>query len=173
MRIGASGQKWLKAVHIYAACVWAGCATALNVIPFLVRPQSGAELYGVLWTLDTIDMLVLVPGAVATLITGLVYSLWTPWGWFKHTWIAVKWAICVAGIVFGTLWLGPWLSSLTDMAADLGLGALRDSEYLATRDRLMVFGAAQAFTVVFALFVSTLRPWNRRRPAKADAVGGQ
>ena len=48
------------------------------------------------------DLRILVPGAIGTLLTGLVYSIWTHWDWFKHRWSVVMWCICIFGIVFGT-----------------------------------------------------------------------
>ena len=94
-KLSVRGQKWLKAVHIYSGCVWIGCATVLSVMPYFVHPESDGELYGIQYTLDFIDLFILVPGAIGTFLTALIYSIWTNWGWFKHNWITVKWVICL------------------------------------------------------------------------------
>ena len=80
MKLSSKGQKWLKCLHIYSGCVWAGCATVLTIKQFFVNPENGGELYGILSTLDFIDLFILVPGAIGTFLTALVYSIWTNWG---------------------------------------------------------------------------------------------
>ncbi len=162
-KLSVKGQKWLKCLHIYFAGVWVGCATVLTIMPFFINPENGSELYGIIATLDFIDVYILVPGAMGTFITALIYSIFTNWGWFKHNWIIVKWIICIFGIVFGTFWLGPWLSDNVYIAKDKGIEALSDSLYLSNSKNSMIFGTFQACTVLFAVFISALKPWKKKR----------
>lgn len=158
-------QKWLKSLHIFSASVWVGCATVLTVAQLLfIKPESGGELYGIVATLDFIDIYILVPGAMGTFLTALVYSIWTHWGWFKHRWIMVKWIICLFGIVFGTFWLGPWLSNMAVISKKLGMAALSNPEYLNSSYNSLVFGTFQGLTVLFAVLISTLKPWKKSNP---------
>ena len=160
-KLSSQTQKWLKIFHIYAASVWVGCATALSVITFNIDAENGDELYGILSTLDFIDLYILVPGAMGILLSGIVYSVWTNWGWFKHKWIVVKWLICLFGIVFGTFWLGPWLSEMVRIAKEMGMAALTDDAYVRHQLNFMIFGTFQAVTIIFAMVISTIKPWKR------------
>ena len=101
-KISQKGQKWLKCLHIFSGSIWVGCAIALTTMQFFINPSDGSELFGIVATLDFIDQYILVPGALGTLLTSLIYSIWTKWGWFKYNWIIVKWVICLLSIVFGT-----------------------------------------------------------------------
>lgn len=159
--MSASGQRWLKFLHVLSGGVWVGTALALSTQLFFIRPSSGEELQGILSTLDFIDLFVLVPGAIGTLLTGLAYSLWTDWGWFRHRWVTVKWIICLYGVCFGTYPLGPWLSGLARIAGEMGLAAYADPGFLSNRALLMIFGPFQAATLVFAFYLSFFRPWRR------------
>ena len=161
--LSAKGQKWLKCLHIYSACVWVGCATVLTVMQFFIEPENGSELYGIVATLDFLDLFILVPGAIGTFLTALVYSIWTNWGWFKHNWIIVKWIICIFGIIFGTFWLGPWISEMSNIAKNKGMEALTDSLYTGNRYKVMVLGTFQTWTITFAMFISTLKPWKKKK----------
>jgi len=163
VKLSKKGQKWLKCLHIFSASVWVGCATMLIIMPFVINPESDNELYGILWALDFIDMNILVPGAMGTFFTGLIYSIWTQWGWFRHNWIIVKWVICLFGIIFGTFWLGPWLSDMAHISKELGLKALSDPQYLENRHNSMIFGTLQGLTIVFAVFISSLKPWKKQK----------
>ncbi|WP_136798466.1 MULTISPECIES: hypothetical protein [Desulfosediminicola] len=161
-KLSSKGQKWLKCLHIYSGTVWVGCATTLAIMQFFVNPSTGPELYGIVATLDFIDLFILVPGAIGTFVTALVYSIWTHWGWFKHNWITVKWIICIFGLVFGTFALGPWTSEMAVIAKERGLDALADTQYLSNKQNSMIFGTIQALTVIFAVFISTLKPWKKK-----------
>ena len=162
-KMGVRGQRWLKCFHILSGSVWIGCAVTLMVKQFFMSPADGRQLYGIVSTLDFIDLFILVPGAIGTFITALIYSIWTKWGWFKHNWITVKWIICITGIVFGTFWLGPWLSGMAHIAGEKGMVALTDPTYEHNRLMSMTFGTAQGLTVIFAAFISVLKPWKKKK----------
>lgn len=157
-KLGLTGQRWLKCFHVWFASIWVGCAITLAIKQFFVDPLQGHELYGIVATLDFIDLFILVPGAIGTLLTALIYSIWTKWGRFKHNWIIVKWIICLFGIIFGTFWLGPWLSRMAYIAKEIGMMALSEVEYLYNRQMSIIFGTFQALTIIFATFISILKP---------------
>ncbi len=160
-KLSASGQRWLKCFHVLSAGVWVGTAAALATKQFFVTPSGEGELFGILSTLDFIDMYILVPGAMGTLITAIIYSVWTNWGWFRHRFITVKWIICLFGISFGTYPLGPWLSGMTGISEAKGLASFGDPIFLHYRSMLFIFGPFQALTIVFAFFLSVLKPWRK------------
>lgn len=161
-KFSARGQRWLKAFHLLFAGLWVGGAVTLSTKQFFVNPEEGQELYGIICTLKYIDDFIIIPGAIGLLITGILYSLKTQWGWFRHRWITVKWIICVYGVVFGTYPLGPWLNETVPIAKVEGLNAFTNPVFLHNRTMLMVFGTFQAATIVFAVFASALKPWKRK-----------
>jgi uncharacterized membrane protein len=163
-KLGTKGQRWLKGFHSLFACMWVGAAICLSVKQFFIHPTDGGELYGIIATMDFIDIYIIIPGAMGVLATGLLYSIWTNWGWFKHNWITAKWIICAYGVIFGTYPLGPWLSDLAHITKEQGLDALRDPTYLHNQKMLMLFGTFQAATLIFAVFLSGLKPWKKKRP---------
>ena len=162
-KMSARGQKWLKSFHVFFNCLWVGAAFSLTLGQFFLRASDGMELYGATLTMKFIDDFVIIPGALGSLLTGLVYSIWTNWGWFKHRWIAVKWFINVAGVLFGTFFLGPWLNSLPPLAKEKGLAALSDPAFVQNRTYLLVFGTLQMLTIIFAAFISILKPWKKAK----------
>jgi hypothetical protein len=162
-KLGPKGQRWLKGFHSFFACMWVGAAIVLSVKQFFVNASSGGELYGITSTMDFIDIFIIIPGAIGVLITGLIYSIWTNWGWFKHNWIAVKWMICLYGVVFGTYPLGPWMSDLAHISKVHGLSALSNPTYLHNQTMLYIFGTFQVLTLIFAVFLTALKPWKKKR----------
>ena len=161
-KLSARGQKWLKSFHILFAGLWAGAAFCLTLKQFFIKPSDGMELYGITSTLKFIDDFVIIPGAVGSLLTALIYSIWTNWGWFKHKWITVKWCINLYGVIFGTFWLGPWLNSSVPIAKEKGLSSFTDPVFFHNRKMLMIWGTFQAVTIVFAFFLSVIKPWKKK-----------
>jgi uncharacterized membrane protein len=164
-KLSVRGQKWIKALHIVSACLWIGAAVCLAVKQFFVNPSNDMELYGITSTMHFIDYWIIIPGAVGTFLTAIIYSIWTNWGWFKHNWITVKWIICVYGIAFGTYPMGPWMTQMMNISKEKGLNALTDSTYLHNRNMLYFFGTFQAATLIFAVIISVLKPWKKRKQA--------
>lgn len=169
-KLSPVGQRWLKSFHVFFASMWVGAAIVLSAKIFFISPSGGEELYGIHATMDFIDIFIIIPGAFGVLLTGIVYSVWTNWGWFRHRWIMVKWAICIYGIVIGTYPLGPWQTSLMDISKGKGLGALSDPTYLHNKHMLYVIGTFQVLTLVFAVFVSGLKPWEKRAKGRSGKV---
>jgi hypothetical protein len=167
-KLSPRGQRWLKGFHSYFACMWVGAAIVLSVKQFFVHPTDGGELYGITATMDFIDVFIIIPGAMGVLLTALIYSVWTHWGWFKHNWITVKWIICVYGVVFGTYPLGPWMSGLARISKEQGLAALSDPNYLHNRTMLYAFGTFQVATLIFAVFITALKPWKKHAKTRSQ-----
>ncbi|MBW3593560.1 MAG: DUF2269 domain-containing protein, partial [Actinobacteria bacterium] len=84
-------------------------------------------------TMEVIGWFVLVPFALAALLTGLVQSLGTRWGLFRHYWVVAKLLITVFAIIVLLLYMQT-LRALGDIAAEAppasGLGTLRSASPL-------------------------------------------
>jgi hypothetical protein len=161
-RLSPKWQRWLKAFHSFFACMWVGAAIVLGAKQFFVNPVNGGELFGIHDTMKFIDDFIIIPGAMGVRLTAIIYSVWTIWGWFTHRWITAKWLICLYGVAFGTFPLGPWQNSLVRIARDEGISDLGNPTYLHNTRMLYVFGPFQVYTLAFAVFVTALRPWQRK-----------
>jgi uncharacterized membrane protein len=165
LKLGARGQRWLKTLHLFAVACWVGGAVSLMQLHLLrlePLPQGGA-LAGIDMAAHAVDMgVVVLLGAMSCLCTGLAYSVCTGWGFFRHRWLTVKWALTVAAIVFGTACLGPWETAMGEISARLGLGALSDPDYLWNRRMNLGFGLVQVLALVFTLWLSVFKPWKTK-----------
>ncbi len=135
---------------------------SLSSKQFFVRASDGRELFGILDTMNYVDLFIIIPGAMGCLLTGLLYSSLTNWGWFRHRWITVKWIICLYGVIIGTYPLGPWLEEMVRIAGQAGLAALSDPVFRHNAFMLKILGTFQAATLVFAAAISSLKPWRKR-----------
>ena len=162
-KLKAKGQKWLKGFHHIFACLWVGGAVSVNLMLFCLEASDGMELYGINQAINFIDIWIIIPGNIGVIVTGIIYSVFTNWGWFKHKWVTVKWIIAIYGMVFGIIWLGPWAASLETISKTEGLNALSLEMYQENLMMLYWWGSFQAATIIFAVFISTLKPWKSKK----------
>jgi uncharacterized membrane protein len=164
-KLGAKGLRWLKGFHLIAVSCWIGGAVALMSLYFLKNGvTNGDVLYGINRSIHHVDIaLVVIPGAFGCLLTGLVYSLFSRWGFFKHKWMVFKWIVTVAAILFGTFFLGPWETAMMEISGKLGISSLQDPSYLYNQKMNVLFGGMQCLLLMVTLFVSIFKPWKKKR----------
>src|SRR5688500_18141373 len=79
---------WLGAVAAYLAPAIAGLAG-----------RDGQTISAAYLSMELIIRFVIIPLSLAALVTGLIQSLATEWGLFRHYWIAVKFVLTVVAVV--------------------------------------------------------------------------
>ena len=90
-KLTVSQRKFLKAIHLISVSLWLSSVVILMLLPIIYRNIAlGDELYMYNLAYHFIDMFILTPAAILTLLTGLTYSLFTKWGFFRHGWIVYK-----------------------------------------------------------------------------------
>jgi len=157
--------RWLKGFHLIAVSCWIGGAAALMLLYFLKNGVTdGGVLYGINQSIHHVDMVVIViPGAFGCLITGLLYSIFSNWGFLKHKWLICKWIITVAAILFGTFFLGPWETAMMEISGKLGMVSLSDQSYLYNQKMNFVFGVIQCLALIITVFISIFKPWKKKK----------
>jgi hypothetical protein len=164
-KLSAKGLRWLKGFHMIAVSCWVGGVVALMLLYFLKNGiTDGGVLHGINRSIHHVDMWVVVtPGAFGCLFTGLVYSLFSQWGFFKQRWLTVKWIITAAAILSGTFFLGPWEIAMMEISGKLGIAALTDQAYVYNEEMNFIFGMAQCFLLLLTLFISVFKPWKKKK----------
>jgi len=167
-KLKAKGLKWLKGFHMIAVSCWVGGAVALILLYFLKNGvDDGGVLYGINQSVHHVDMaVVVIPGAFGCLVTGLIYSSFSDWGFFKHNWIIFKWVVTVAAILFGTFYLGPWEANMMEISGKIGISSLSNSEYLYSEKMNLIFGTIQVLVLMTTIFISIFKPWKSTKTKK-------
>lgn len=139
---------WMGAVASFLALAIAGLTSAE---PRLVRAAYLA--------MELISWFVIVPLCSAALLTGLLQSLGTPWGLFRHYWTLVKLMLTTGA----TLLLVVHLRPILRMAALAAEADLAPGDYGGLRMQL-VGDAALALVVLLATAtLGIYKPWGRTR----------
>jgi len=155
--------KYLKLLHLLCAIMWAGGAMALFVVLCSTRPSSPEACYIRSLCARRIDDFLIIPGAVAITLTGVVYGVWTNWGFFKHRWLAVKWALTMALILVGTFVVGPWVNGNVHAPEDIGDYAAHPEAFARNVALTIRWGAVLLAGLLFVVWVSVAKPWAKRK----------
>jgi uncharacterized membrane protein len=84
-------RKLMLAIHITASVGWVGAVAAYIPLDVTTRTTDDvATLRAAYVGMELIAVWALVPLAWAAFLTGLVVSLGTPWGLFRHYWVLIS-----------------------------------------------------------------------------------
>ncbi|WP_291860421.1 hypothetical protein [Marinilabilia sp.] len=160
-KLKKQGLKILKMVHLFLVVMWIGGATSLLLVLFFVYPETGDELFMKSRIIQVIDDFIIIPGAMGNLLIGIVYGVWSGFGFFKHYWITVKWVLTVAQILFGTFFLGPWVNGNVKLANTLREQAFANEVFQYNFQQSAFGGTVQLFLLLVMLVISVQKPWGR------------
>lgn len=84
-------RKLALTLHVIASVGWLGAVAGF--LALAVAGLSGADdqkVRAAYLAMDVITWSVIVPFCMASLLTGFIQSLGTPWGLFRHYWVLAK-----------------------------------------------------------------------------------
>lgn len=111
-------RKFALTAHIAASAGWLGAvATFLAVAGVGLANPDAQTVRGVYLVMEPAARSILVPLAFASLLTGLIISLGTPWGLFQHYWVLFKLLINVFATVVLLIYMETF-RFMADIAAD-------------------------------------------------------
>jgi hypothetical protein len=111
-------RKFALTAHVTASVGWLGAVACFLVLAIIgLTSQDAQTVRGIYLVMEPTAWLILIPLAFASLLTGLIQSLGTHWGLFRHYWILFKLLITV----FATIILMIYMETfriMADVAAD-------------------------------------------------------
>jgi hypothetical protein len=122
-------RKLALTAHVTSSVGWLGAITVFLALALIgLTSESAQTVRGTYLVMEPAARFVLVPLALASLLTGLVQSLGTTWGLFRHYWVLFKLLINVFATIVLLLYMQT-LGGLADVAADpnADLGAVRSA----------------------------------------------
>jgi len=176
-RLSPRLRKTIVAAHVLVAVGWFGVVLAklvLEVVALSTRNQEAARA-GYLFV-AALDGAAFPPAAIATVVTGVVLSVGTAWGLFRHWWIVVKLLLTVAVVVTGAAFVGAWTQQAIALAgmSTPAAGDMAVAAALGTTSRWLI-GAAVVHVLMLgaATVISVLKPWGQIRPEHRAVVRGR
>lgn len=114
MTMKPSLRKFALTTHIAASVSWIGAVVSyLTIVVTTQTSQDAQTVRAAFIAMEPIIRFAIVPLAFASLLTGLIMSLGTSWGLFRHYWVLAKLLLTV----FATLVLLTQLEPISYMAS--------------------------------------------------------
>lgn len=158
-------RKLVLTAHITVSVGWLGAVVAFLALAVVgLTDQDAATVRGVYLVMEPTAWLVLLPLAVASLLTGIVQSVGSPWGLVRHYWVIMKLGINVVS----TLVLLTYMDTFATMAAaaaDPGadLDAVRNPSPAIHAGAALVLLLGAALLSVYKPRGLTRYGWRRQR----------
>ncbi|MBA2571266.1 MAG: DUF2269 domain-containing protein [Chloroflexi bacterium] len=84
-------RKFALAVHLTCSVGWLGTVVAYLTLDLTVATSQDPEAVRAAWiAMGLVTSWAIVPFAISSLVTGLVMSLGTKWGLFRHWWVLIS-----------------------------------------------------------------------------------
>ena len=139
----------MLAAHVVVSVGWFGVVAAMLVLEISAAAAQDVAMSRAAYALveDISDTLLAPPPAtfgLAALLTGVVLSLGTRWGLFKHYWILAKLVLTVAVILSGIFLVDRWIQQ---SVANASSGSAPMLLICASAAHLIMLGAATILSV--------------------------
>ncbi len=166
-----TARKAALTAHITSSVGWLGSVAAFLALAVAgLISQDELTVRAVYVAMEVLGWAVLVPLAVASFVTGLVQSLGTSWGLFRHYWVLFKLAITVlatAILLLYTSTLGYLADAASGPAAGGHLSALPSASPILHSGAALVVLLVAAVLSVYKPRGLTPHGWRKQQEQRA------
>ena len=111
-------RKFALTVHLTCSVGWIGAVMAyLGLVIAAITSQDSRVLQALWLAMELIGWYIIVPLALASLFSGLVMALGTPWGLFRYYWVLLSLVLTVLATVVLLVHMQT-VSNITGIAAE-------------------------------------------------------
>ena len=173
MTLTPSLRKIAVTAHVTSSVGWLGAVAAFLALAVASLTSADAQrARSADLAMDLTAWFVIVPLCFASLLTGLVSSLGTPWGLFRHYWVLVKLLITLPATLVLLLHMQP-ISVLAAVAAKTS-PTLSDADLHELRTLLVTAAGAALLVLLVLTTLSMYKPrgmtqygWRKQREQRA------
>lgn len=147
-------RKIALAIHITVSVGWVGAVAAYIALDVIAATSQDPQLLRAAYVaMGAITPSVIVPAAAATLLTGIVSSLGTRWGLFRHYWVVISLVLTV----IATLVLLS-VTSRIDFLAEVAADPATSSERVLSLGNTLLHSVGGTVVLLVILVLNVLKP---------------
>jgi hypothetical protein len=156
VKLSPTWRKVALSAHVTSSVGWFGAVVSFLALAAIGLRGNGSEdlIRSAYVAMEAIGWFVIVPFSVASLVTGLIQSLGTQWGLFRHYWVLAKLLITVGASVL----LLVHMRVVNTVAEAASTGALTIEHLRDPRMQLVADAAGAAVVLLFAILLSIFKP---------------
>ncbi len=150
-------RKLVLTLHITSSVSWLGAVAGFLVLAITAINSKDAQMVRAAYlSMALIARFVIVPLASASLLSGIIQALGTPWGLFRHYWILVKLLLTL----FATVVLLLKTPLIGYAARQAAAATFFSADLHAAGRELLVHSAGGLLVLVVVTTVSIYKPWG-------------
>lgn len=155
MPMTPSVRKFALTAHVTTSVGWLGAVAAFLALAVAGLSSGDAQLVRAAYlAMELTGWIVIVPLSLASLLTGLVQSLGTSWGVFRHYWVVAKLFISVLATAVLLVHMQP----IGHMADAVRAATLARGELGGLRVQLIADAGAALIVLLIATGLSVYKP---------------
>ncbi|HMR33230.1 MAG TPA: hypothetical protein PKA13_17865 [Geminicoccaceae bacterium] len=160
MTMSSRARKFALSTHVaFSVGLLGAIAGFLALAVAGLMSQDAKTMSAAYIAMDLTARFVIVPLGFASLLTGLVQSLGTAWGLFRHYWVLVKLLVTVVAVAILLL----QMASIGYMASAAAARALSSGDLFETRISLVAHAGGGLVVLLVPLALSVYKPRGRTR----------
>ena len=160
-------RRFAFTTHVTSSVGWVGAVLVFIALAGIgLTSQDERTVRGAYLVMAPAAWFVLVPLAHAALVSGIALSLGTPWGLFRHYWVALKLVITAFSTVILIIYMGTF-RQMAGVAADpvVEIGLVRNPSPMLHAILALVLLLAATVLAIYKPFGMT--PYGARSPMRA------
>lgn len=176
VRLGPGLRKLVLSIHLTVSVGWIGAVAAYLTLDVTTVTADDPEILRAAYVgMELIVRSVIVPLAIATLISGIGISLSTRWGLFRHYWVVISLLLTVFATAV-LLYETGTISAFAEIAADPST----TPENLIALNSTLVHSIGGMVVLGAILVLNVYKPrgmtrygWRKRRAPESGPTGRQ
>lgn len=162
-------RKFALTTHITASVGWLGAVAAFLALSIAGLTSQDARMVRAAYlSIDLVTWTVIVPLCFAALLTGLIQSLGTTWGLFRHYWVVAKLALTIVATIILLLHTQP-IGAVAAVAAER---LMTSADVRQLRVQLVADAGAALVALLVATMLSVYKPWGMTAYGRRAYGGG-
>jgi hypothetical protein len=150
-------RKFALTTHVTSSVGWTGAVAAFLALAVTGVGSEDAQIVRAAYlAMHVITWFVIVPLCVAALLTGIVQSVGTTWGLFRHYWIVTKLLLTVLATIILLVHTQP----IDHVAAVAAQTTLATGDLRQVRLQLVGDACAALFVLLVTTTLSVYKPWG-------------
>ncbi|MGI9077437.1 MAG: hypothetical protein ACR2G6_08915 [Gemmatimonadaceae bacterium] len=151
-------RKFALTAHVTSSVGWLGAVAGFLALAVAGLTSQDAQMVRAAYlAMELTSWFVIVPLSLASPLTGLVQSLGTTWGLFRHYWVVAKLLMTIPASIVLLLHMQP-ISRIADVAAETTLSS---TDLGGLRIRLVANAGAALLVLLVATTLSVYKPKGR------------
>ncbi|WP_202079823.1 hypothetical protein [Caldalkalibacillus salinus] len=162
--IGLRARKLLLTLHILFASIMFGVTVVFLILSIAAAASSDRDILMAAYTsMHLLAKTSVRASTIGTVITGVLLSVVTHWGFFRYHWLILKEGLTVLSIGLGMVGIYVWSLNGLTIVESQGIGALENPEFLVNRTYLFIGIGLQLVSLIAIFLLSVLKPWGKRK----------